>query len=100
MRLLEETCEEHSKTYDENTIREFMDMCVKEIRKQEFQKINNSSFTVDQMVALFLDLFVAGSETSSTAIQWAILYIFNFPEIKFKLQTEIDKVVLLADFPA
>jgi len=45
------------------------------------------------MVVTMGDFFVAGGETTSTTLRWAILLISYFPEVQKKLQEEIDSVV-------
>jgi cytochrome P450 family 2 subfamily U polypeptide 1 len=45
------------------------------------------------MKVVLTDLFVAGSETSATTLQWGILYMITHPEIQRKVQTEIDEVL-------
>ena len=42
---------------------------------------------------LVLDLFGAGSGTTSNTLSFALLYLCKQPEIQKKLQAEIDKVV-------
>ena len=37
------------------------------------------------------DLFLAGSETTSTSLTWTLLYLIRFPSIQEKLQKEIDE---------
>lgn len=39
-----------------------------------------------------MDLFIAGSETTSNTINWCILYMQEYPEIQKKCQEEISKV--------
>ena len=98
--FLRETYEEHVKTRDNRNIQDFMDVYDNEIRKRAAHVDKSSSFDVEQMLPLFIDLFVAGSETTATAIRWAIVYILNFPEIKERLQSDIDKVVLTGSLPS
>jgi cytochrome P450 len=38
-------------------------------------------------------LFLAGAETTSTTLQWAMLYMLAFPEVQRKVQAEIDAVI-------
>lgn len=50
-------------------------------------------FTTEfSLVIVLLDLFAAGAETVSSTLNYAVLYLLNFPEIQRKLHTEIDKV--------
>lgn len=38
-----------------------------------------------------LDLFVAGSETTSTTLRWALLYMVKYPEIQGKSTDQADE---------
>ncbi|KAF8007166.1 hypothetical protein BT93_K1231 [Corymbia citriodora subsp. variegata] len=49
--------------------------------------------TRKDMKSFVLDLFMAGTDTSSTAMQWAMAELINRPEAFKKLQDEIDSVV-------
>ncbi|XP_030839240.1 cytochrome P450 2U1-like [Strongylocentrotus purpuratus] len=40
-----------------------------------------------------LDFFAAGTETTSTALSWAILYLCLYPDVQTKVQSELDTVV-------
>ncbi len=46
-----------------------------------------------QLEQVILDLFSAGVETVKTALTWSILYMLHFPEVKEKIQRELDSVV-------
>ena len=45
------------------------------------------------MLRVIQDLFLAGSETTSTTLDWALLYMIEYPEIQRKCQQEIEQVV-------
>ena len=44
------------------------------------------------MLRVIQDLFIAGTETSSTTLDWAMLYMMEYPDIQKKCQQEIDEV--------
>ena len=58
---------------------------------------NQSSFHGDRgyqnLRANLLDLLMAGSETTSTAICWGILYMVRHPDIQKNVHNEIDSVI-------
>ena len=39
------------------------------------------------------DLFLAGSETTSTTLTWAVLYMVRYPGVQARVQQELDSVV-------
>lgn len=46
-----------------------------------------------------LDLFAAGSETTSNTLEFGLLYMILNPEIQKKVQVEIDHIVGRNRFP-
>jgi len=50
------------------------------------------SFTGEVLYGVIIDLFIAGSETTSNTINWCILYMQEFPEIKKRCQEELFEV--------
>ena len=53
----------------------------------------NSSFNDEQCVLVCLDLFEAGSETTSTTLSWSVLYMALHPDSQQKCQAEIDEKI-------
>ncbi len=47
-----------------------------------------------QLVGTVMDLFVAGTDTTTTVMEWAVLYLSLFPKIQKQIRKE---VVLLKD---
>ncbi|KAM3834934.1 cytochrome P450 2J2-like [Vipera latastei] len=45
------------------------------------------------MVQSIFDLFMGGTETSSTTLYWALLYMVLYPDIQAKVQKEIDTLI-------
>ncbi|XP_070324185.1 cytochrome P450 2J2-like isoform X2 [Odocoileus virginianus] len=52
-----------------------------------------SSFCEENLIYNTLDLFFAGTETTSTTLRWGLLYMALNPEIQEKVQAEIDRVL-------
>ena len=57
----------------------------------------NSSFYgekgINNLAANLMDLFIAGSETTSTTLTWAILYMVRNPDVQDKVQKDLDTVL-------
>lgn len=46
-----------------------------------------------QLLAICVDLFVAGSETTSKSLAFGLMYLILYPEAQRKAQEEIDRVI-------
>ena len=44
------------------------------------------------MLRMIEDLFLAGSETSSTTLDWAFLFLIENPAVQKRCQDEIEEV--------
>uniref|UniRef100_A0A667Y3Y1 Uncharacterized protein n=1 Tax=Myripristis murdjan TaxID=586833 RepID=A0A667Y3Y1_9TELE len=71
--------------------RDYIDCYLMEIQMRKGDA--ESTFSEENLVICALDLFVAGSETTSTTLRWAFLYMAKYPEIQEKVQAEIDRVI-------
>lgn len=40
-----------------------------------------------------MDLFAAGTETTSTSLTWAVLHMMTNPEVQERVQKELDEVI-------
>ncbi|KAH0516618.1 Cytochrome P450 2J3, partial [Microtus ochrogaster] len=54
---------------------------------------NTTSFNEENLITTTLDLFFAGTETTSTTLRWALLCMALYPEVQEKVQAEIDRVI-------
>lgn len=53
----------------------------------------SDTFSESQLLAICVDLFIAGSETTSNTLSFCFLYLILFPDVQKKAQEELDKVV-------
>uniref|UniRef100_A0A8C2K1X8 Cytochrome P450, family 2, subfamily P, polypeptide 6 n=1 Tax=Cyprinus carpio TaxID=7962 RepID=A0A8C2K1X8_CYPCA len=81
----------HRVDYDPSNPRDYIDCFLAEMEK--LKDDTAAGFDVENLCICTLDLFVAGTETTSTTLYWGLLYMIKYPEIQAKVQEEIDCVV-------
>ena len=95
---------EHLKTYEEQNLRDYIDCYIHERKRAERENDIESSFYGEKghwnFVSTMLDLFVAGAETTSSTLQWAIAYLVHNPEVQKRAQNELDNVVGRSRLPS
>ena len=92
--IAKEQITKHKATLDEDNTRDFIDAYLVEMKKNDNNKESSFYQTRGEyyLVNVLIDLFAAGMETTSSAITWSCLFLLHYPEIKRKLQNEIDAV--------
>merc|ERR1712241_1049472 len=105
--MMAESIKQHQQTLDLEDPRDFTDSMLIEINKTTDK---TSSFYgevgIENLRNTLFDLFLAGSETTSTTLTWAALYMVRYPEVQKRVQAELDSVVgqnrhpSIADRPA
>ena len=50
-------------------------------------------FAEDQLAIVIRDLYHAGTETVSTTLKWALVYLLNYPQVLHQVQEEIAEVL-------
>nr|XP_034978011.1 cytochrome P450 2J2-like isoform X3 [Zootoca vivipara] len=88
--------EKHKEDWNPSEPRDFIDAYLNEMAKED----SASSFHEENLLHSTLDLFFAGTETTSTTLRWALLYMAIYPEIQAKVQAEIDSVIGQSRQPA
>ncbi|KAK1897444.1 Cytochrome P450 2J2 [Dissostichus eleginoides] len=90
--------QKHKQNWDPSDPRDYIDCFLNEIQTVKGQAGN--TFDEESLIMSVMDLFVAGSETTSTTLRWAFLYMAKYPEIQVKVQEEIDSVIGQSRQPA
>ncbi|XP_053566110.1 cytochrome P450 2F3 [Bombina bombina] len=81
----------HLLSRDPNCPRDFVDSFLNKIEEEAGNP--DSHFTMDSLTYTTFNLFIAGTETTSSTIRWALRFMLAYPEIQKKIQNEIDSVL-------
>ncbi|KAI0237362.1 Cytochrome P450 2U1 [Lamellibrachia satsuma] len=80
---------EHRETFVEASLRDFIDFYIKAEKLGE----DSGAFSDENMFQVIVDLLLAGSETTSTTLYWAFLFMILNPDIQAKCREEILQVI-------
>ncbi|XP_010114989.1 PREDICTED: cytochrome P450 2C31-like isoform X2 [Chlamydotis macqueenii] len=81
----------HQASLDPSSPQDFIDCFLSKM--QEEKEKPNSSFHMKNLITSTFDLFIAGTETTSTTVRFGLLLLLKYPKIQEKVQEEIDRVV-------
>ncbi|XP_068135084.1 cytochrome P450 2K6-like [Hyperolius riggenbachi] len=85
---------DHLKQLDRDDQRGFIDAFL--VKQQEESNDPNTYFHEPNLMSTVTTLFMAGTDTTSSTIRWAISYMIQNPEIQRRVHEEIDTVIGLA----
>ncbi|XP_038069826.1 cytochrome P450 2J2-like [Patiria miniata] len=88
--------EDHMRDFDPDHPRDFIDVYLREMKSAVG---NKSQANLKDMYATVSDLFIAGTEATSTTVRWGMLYMMAYPNIQTKVQQEIDAIVGRNSYP-
>ncbi|XP_074497301.1 cytochrome P450 2G1-like [Sebastes fasciatus] len=83
--------QEHQDTLDSSSPRDYIDCFLTRLSQEKH--IPTTEFHHDNLVSTVLNLYLAGTETTSSTIRFALSVLIKHPEIQDKMQQEIDTVV-------
>ncbi|CAG0886865.1 unnamed protein product [Cyprideis torosa] len=72
---------------------DYIDSYLKEIERLKLHGKEHPSINEKQLYLNIRSLFLAGSETTSTTIRWALYFLIENPEIQQRCFEEIEKVI-------
>ncbi|XP_056271512.1 cytochrome P450 2J4-like [Pseudoliparis swirei] len=82
--------EEHKESLDASSPRDYIDCFLAEMGEKEDE---DSGYNSKNLYYCSMDLFVAGTETTTTTLHWGLLYMIYYPHIQARVQAEMDSVV-------
>jgi hypothetical protein len=88
---------EHQADFNEmDEPRDFIDVFLRQIEVEKKDKgvdynMDTSNFHIEQLTTICLDFFAAGSETTSTTLTWAVMYMTLYPKVQETCQKEINE---------
>ncbi|XP_033126621.1 cytochrome P450 2U1-like [Anneissia japonica] len=83
---------EHKKIFDIDYPRDFIDEMFKEKLEQDKSGVKSVAYDRESRKQIVADLFAAGTETTSSTLKWALLYLALNPSIQLKVHQELDSV--------
>ncbi|XP_060840673.1 probable cytochrome P450 305a1 [Rhopalosiphum padi] len=86
--LISNNIAEHKRTITDTT-RDFIDAYLHQMKKED---IDNTTFTEEQLIAVCLDLFISGSSTTGSTLDFAILAMARWPDVQTKVQSILDEI--------
>lgn len=89
--------DEHWKTYQDDNMRDYIDTFIAERKRRGEDKAG--TFTDYQLTRTILEFFLAGTETTTATIRWAIVYLIRNPDIQTRMRKEIESLVGSSQLP-
>lgn len=88
---INETHDQIKDDEDDNNPKSLIEAFMVEMKKKHSER--NSTFTQEQLLCLSLDLFQAGSETTSNTLGFGIIYMIHNPLVLKKIREELQMAV-------
>ncbi|XP_060903133.1 cytochrome P450 2F5-like [Labrus mixtus] len=83
--------QEHQDTLDPSSPRDYIDCFLTRLSQEKH--LPTSEFHYENLVGTVLNLFLAGTETTSSTIRFSLSVLIKYPKIQENMQHEIDTVI-------
>ncbi|KAJ1106827.1 hypothetical protein NDU88_004225 [Pleurodeles waltl] len=91
MRFVEEIMEKHKASLDPSSPRDYIDAFLIKIEQEKADP--TSIFHYENLLISSLDIFFAGSESTSITLWYGLLLLLKHPEVEAKVHEEIELVI-------
>lgn len=91
-KILDKVLTEHRDTFDPSNLRDFTDFVLSESMKEGDENERRIVKHVNLRLMLS-DLFLAGIETTTTALRWSLAYLTAYPEVQQRVAEERRRVI-------
>uniref|UniRef100_A0A3P8QI72 Cytochrome P450, family 2, subfamily Y, polypeptide 3 n=1 Tax=Astatotilapia calliptera TaxID=8154 RepID=A0A3P8QI72_ASTCA len=83
--------QEHKDTLDPSSPRDYIDSFL--IQMNQEKEISTTEFHYDNLISTIMTLFLAGTQTTSSTLRYALSVLIKYPPKQEKMQQEIDTVI-------
>ncbi|XP_054846814.1 cytochrome P450 2C19-like [Eublepharis macularius] len=89
--FISQKIKEHEKSLDINAPRDFIDSFL--IKMEQEKHNSKTEFTRENLMMTGYDIFIAGTETTSTTLRSILMILVEHPAVQAKIHKEIDQVI-------